>query len=139
MRKGKVTLSVLIDDAVEFARTHNQSVRNYKCKARIVRNAFGSKAAEDITPQDLDRWLTGHCKTPATGNRYRAFLSLCYIQGQRNGKINVNRHTFCSWLAIAGRSIKDIQVLAGHKTIAMSARYAHLSPESATSASESIV
>jgi integrase len=276
-RKGKVTLSTLIDDALEFAQSHNQSVRDYECKARIVRDAFGSKAAEDITPQGLDRWLTSHCKTPATANRYRAFLSLCYRQGQRNGKVTVNparlvpprhennarlrflsreeytklaaiierdhpdhfpsfvvsiftgmrlgeqfsttwnqvdferrlirltktkngsarnvhlnstalaamqsqrnmvphkatdpvfprsgksadyrpwfipalkdagitgytwhcnRHTFCSWLAIAGRSIKDIQVLIGHKTIAMSARYAHLSPESAASASESIV
>jgi site-specific recombinase XerD len=40
-----------------------------------------------------------------------------------------NRHTFCSWLAMAGASIKEIQELAGHKTITMSARYSHLSPE----------
>lgn len=33
-----------------------------------------------------------------------------------------NRHTFCSWLAIAGVSTKEIQVLAGHKTISMAAR-----------------
>jgi predicted SnoaL-like aldol condensation-catalyzing enzyme len=37
--------------------------------------------------------------------------------------------TFCSWLAMAGASIKEIQELAGHKTITMSARYSHLSPE----------
>jgi len=40
-----------------------------------------------------------------------------------------NRHTFCSWLAMAGATIKEIQELAGHKTITMSARYAHLSPD----------
>jgi integrase len=40
-----------------------------------------------------------------------------------------NRHTFCSWLAMAGATIKDIQELAGHKTITMSARYSHLSPD----------
>ncbi len=50
-----------------------------------------------------------------------------------------NRHTFCSWLAMAGRSMKDIQTLAGHKTITMAARYAHLSPDAAAAASESIV
>jgi integrase len=33
-----------------------------------------------------------------------------------------NRHTFCSWLAMAGVSLKEIQELAGHKTIQMSAR-----------------
>jgi integrase len=50
-----------------------------------------------------------------------------------------NRHTFCSWLAMAGVSIKEIQVLAGHKTITMGARYAHFSPESSISASERLV
>jgi integrase len=39
-----------------------------------------------------------------------------------------NRHTFCSWLAMAGATSKDIQEAAGHKTIAMAARYSHLSP-----------
>ena len=35
---------------------------------------------------------------------------------------NSNRHTFCSWLEMAGASIKEIQEAAGHKTITMSAR-----------------
>ena len=39
-----------------------------------------------------------------------------------------NRHTFCSWLAMSGATLKEIQELAGHKTIQMSARYAHLNP-----------
>lgn len=50
-----------------------------------------------------------------------------------------NRHTFCSWLALAGVSIKDIQVLAGHRSITMAARYAHLSPEATAAASERLV
>jgi integrase len=36
------------------------------------------------------------------------------------------RHTFCSRLAQSGASLKVIQEAAGHKTIAMSARYAHM-------------
>jgi hypothetical protein len=40
-----------------------------------------------------------------------------------------DRHTFCSWLAMAEATIKEIQELAGHKTISMSARYAHMSPD----------
>jgi integrase len=39
-----------------------------------------------------------------------------------------NRHTFCSWLAMADASTRQIQEAAGHKTLAMAARYAHLSP-----------
>jgi integrase len=34
--------------------------------------------------------LNKHCKTAATFNRYRAFLSLCYRMGTENGKVTVN-------------------------------------------------
>ena len=39
------------------------------------------------------------------------------------------RHTFASWLAIEGIPIYTISKLMGHKSIAMSERYAHLSPD----------
>jgi integrase len=254
---------------VEFARTHNpKSFRDYECKAGIVRETMGDRIAENIKPQEIDRWLTNHCKTPGTSNRYKSFFSLVYREAMRNGKAEVNparlvqqrkepsgrlrflsreeykrllaaisrrcrehraefvvsvhtgmrlteqysckwsqvdldrraielpktknssprtvhlnadavaaiksvrkprqsifasvfpredskgrydtrswfepcleeaeitgyvwhcnRHTFCSWLAMAGATIKEIQVAAGLKTITMAARYAHLSPE----------
>jgi len=40
------------------------------------------------------------------------------------------RHTFASWLAIQGIPIYTIAKLMGHKSIAMSERYSHLSPDS---------
>ena len=39
-----------------------------------------------------------------------------------------NRHTFCSRLIMAGVGLKVAQELMGHKTIQMTARYAHLAP-----------
>jgi len=39
------------------------------------------------------------------------------------------RHTFASWLALQGETILTIKDLLGHKTLAMTARYAHLSPD----------
>jgi integrase len=38
------------------------------------------------------------------------------------------RHTFCSRFVMAGVPLKTVQELMGHKTIQMTARYAHLSP-----------
>ena len=48
------------------------------------------------------------------------------------------RHTFCSRLAMAGVPLKTIQTLAGHKTIAITARYAHLAPNTLHTAVELI-
>ena len=39
------------------------------------------------------------------------------------------RHTFASWLAIQGTPLFTIKELMGHKTIAMTERYAHLIPD----------
>ena len=44
------------------------------------------------------------------------------------------RHTFCSRLAQHGVGLKVIQEAAGHKTIAMAARYAHMDQTSLRSA-----
>lgn len=49
-----------------------------------------------------------------------------------------NRHTFCSRLIAAGVSLKTVQVLAGHKTISMTARYSHLAPNTLHAAVETI-
>lgn len=275
---GKVvSFASLSEMAVEHAKTHLKSIEHYVTKDKILQKDFGERAAAKITPQEINEWLTEHCKTPATANRYRAFMSLAYRLGMENGKVesnparlvrlrtennarlrflsrdeyakllrivqrdnpqqvpaftvsvytgmrwgeqfsltweqvdmkrkvirltqtkngsarNVplnsvsldalkeqraavphgagepvfplpgpkadcrwwfipavteakitdytwhnNRHTFCSWLAMAGVSTKEIQVLAGHKTITMAARYAHLSPEATASASERLV
>jgi integrase len=262
-----VTVSDLIELALEATANHKDK-RNYISKAAIVREALGDRTAAEVTPQEVEQWLQSRCKTAATANRYKAFISLCYRQGMRNGKVSsnparlvqqqkesagrlrfltreeynrvckairklfpahlpefvvsvntgmrlseqysctwsqvdmsrraidltetkngsartirlnpdalaaiesvrlpgqkppdrvfprqgnsdsfdtrswfqpclaeakitgyvwhANRHTFCSWLAIAGATIKETQELAGHKTITMSARYAHLSPD----------
>lgn len=272
-----VTFNHLSVMAVEHAKTHLRTTRDYVTRAAILSEPFGSRRADSITPQEIDQWLTKHCGTNATANRYRSYISLAYRLGMENGKVNVNparlvrlrkennarlrylsreeyasllkvirhnhpeqvpafvvsvytgmrwgeqftltwgqvdlkrkvirltktksgsarnvplnsvaldalqkqreaiphgagdmvfprpgpssdtrwwfepslreakitgyvwhsnRHTFCSWLALAGASMKEIQVLAGHRSITMAARYSHLSPEATVSASERLV
>ena len=43
-------------------------------------------------------------------------------------------HTFCSRLAMRGATAKAIQELAGHKDLATTQRYMHLSPSALDSA-----
>lgn len=44
------------------------------------------------------------------------------------GNLHLLRHTFCAHLAMAGVSLRRIQVLAGHSDYKVTERYAHLSP-----------
>lgn len=84
-----VTIGELIDDALEFVSDH-KDLRNYVSKAAIVRHAMGHRPALSLKPQELDTWLKTQCKTPATANRYKAFISLCYREGMTNEKVSVN-------------------------------------------------
>jgi integrase len=276
-----VTFGELATAAVDYAKRHLATWKDYDWKERTLREQFGQSSAAAVTPEEIDKFLSSYCKTPATANRFRAFFSLCYRLGMENRKVTVNparlvrarredngrlrflsraeydkllgiiqrdypeqvpafivsiftgmrwseqfslkwaqvdlkrriirllqtkdptgrvqsrprnvpinrialaalekqrklvphkpnylvfpnagdycrfwfepcvaavnisgytwhnnRHTFCSWHAMAGTSIKEIQELSGHKTITMAARYSHLAPDTVASASERIV
>jgi site-specific recombinase XerD len=49
------------------------------------------------------------------------------------------RHTFASRLVMKGVDLKTLQDLMGHKTLAMTARYAHLAPAHKLNALERLV
>ena len=66
-----------------------------------------------------------------TSDRFdtRSWFVPCLEQAGINGYVwHSNRHTFCSCLVMAGETDREIMEAAGHKTIAMAARYSHLSP-----------
>ena len=48
--------------------------------------------------------------------------------GTTNAGVHVLRHMFCSQLAMRGAPARAIQELAGHKDLATSQRYMHLTP-----------
>jgi len=54
----------------------------------------------------------------------------------KNYRWHDNRHSFCSKLVQAGKSLKVVQELAGHRDIKMTARYAHLDHRSKREALE---
>lgn len=68
---------------------------------------------------------------------YKDAVRLCGVQ-LRHPDFNFHslRHSFCSKLAMKGVDIHTISKLAGHKTLAMTMRYAHLSPNFMRSAVE---
>jgi integrase len=44
--------------------------------------------------------------------------------------VHILRHTFCSHLAMQGASMRGVQELVGHQSLAMTQRYSHLTPAS---------
>jgi len=66
-------------------------------------------------------------------------LRKAYENAVSNAKLDdVNfhtlRHTFASWAVMRGVSLKELQDLLGHSSLAMTMRYAHLAPERLRSA-----
>jgi integrase len=45
-----------------------------------------------------------------------------------DGSLHCLRHTYCSHLVMAGVHLRTVQVLAGHSTILVTEKYAHLAP-----------
>jgi site-specific recombinase XerD len=78
----------------------------------------------------------GHDCLP--GNRHW-FEDAVVEAGVRDFTWHDLRHTFASRLIMAGVSIRRVQELMGHKTINMTARYAHLEPAEQLAAVEKLV
>ncbi len=58
-----------------------------------------------------------------------AFGRACTRAGIADFRFHDLRHHFASHLTMKGHNLKTVQELLGHKTVAMTVRYAHLSPE----------
>lgn len=63
-----------------------------------------------------------------------AFTEACLKARIEDFKIHDLRHTCASWLVNAGVPIIDVREVLGHATVAMTEKYAHLSPDRAIKA-----
>jgi integrase len=125
----------LVSRTVELKMTKNGSARTIHLNADAMsaipsKKRPGQSPPEAVFPREV------------TKGRFdaRSLFTSCLKEAKITGYVwHGNRQTFCSWLAMAGASIKGIQEAAGHKTITTSARYIHLSPQYSQSVVERIV
>ena len=72
------------------------------------------------------------------GDIRRSFRTALKRAGIENFRFHDLRHTFASHLVMSGVDLKTVQELMGHKTINMTLRYAHLSPDHKRKAVENL-
>jgi integrase len=119
--------------AIELSKTKNGSGRVAHLNADAVAaieslRRPGQRPVKPIFPRDTDKSFDNR-------SWFEPCLEAAGIEGYT---WHCNRHTFGSWLAMAGASTKEIQEAGGWKTIAVAARYAHLSPSHKLSVVERI-
>ncbi len=95
LRSASASFDEIIGDALEHSSANKVPAahRNDLSIADAVRDWLGGRAAEEITPQEIERRLADLAeqgRAPATLNRYRAFLSLAYSLAIQNGKLATN-------------------------------------------------
>jgi hypothetical protein len=92
LRNKGITFAQIAEEAVAWsAEFHPKDIRTVRSRMSLLVDVFGARAAEDISGQAIDLWLTSQTQwAPATKNRYRALISMTYRQAMRNGKVKSN-------------------------------------------------
>lgn len=103
VRTAPVMVSDLVDLVLDYVKTHgHKDQRTYESRGETIRTGrkrrdgtvihkgLGDRDAETLTAQEIETWLAKFCTTPATFNRYKAFLSLAFKLGIRAKKVTHN-------------------------------------------------
>jgi site-specific recombinase XerD len=124
---------------VHLSTTKNGSDRYVSLNSEALRTlqALKETHARLNLPADSPLFVSGQRKPMSDPREW--FSAACEEANIQGVTWHTLRHTFASRLVMAGVDLKTVQELMGHKTIAMTARYAHLSPEHKLSALERLV
>ena len=94
LRARKVTFGEIAQDALGYSQRTKWSYRQDVYRMKKLLGWLGNKAADSITPQDIEGWLTTKAEEygwkPATQNRFKSLLSLTFRLAVENGKITSN-------------------------------------------------
>ena len=89
---------ITFGDLAQLARQHSESKGKHCARYQLVLKQqlarlegwWKDRAADSLTPSEIEAKLSEHAKTAATFNRYKAALSLAYRVGIADGKVSIN-------------------------------------------------
>lgn len=111
-----------------------ETTKNYTSRDAFMSDAVYDMLKEYVRPANefvfVNQYGEQHKETPTTFKRAANRLFNDGVTDRRQ-KVTFHslRHTFASWLALRGTPILTIRDLMGHKTLAMTERYAKLIPD----------
>jgi site-specific recombinase XerD len=85
-----VRFSELVQDMLAYSKTHKKSCDDDRHRSGKLLEKFKNDVAENITPQQFEKFLDERGVKPATRNRYRALLKLMYRLAEESRKISTN-------------------------------------------------
>ncbi len=91
-----ILFRTLCADALEHSRAENTSKSTHELELKIneLLPVFGDRIAEEITKQEIVRWLTDQYENrgwkPSSRNRWQAAFSLIFRVGMENEKVTKN-------------------------------------------------
>ena len=93
-RKPSINFSQLADDALAYSKRNKRSYKTDVPRFASLKEWFGSHAAEELTPKDIESTLARAAEkekwAPSTFNHYRSLMSLSYRLGILNRKVTSN-------------------------------------------------
>jgi site-specific recombinase XerD len=93
-RTKPVMFGELAEVALDYSKAHKSDSRHDESRMKPILETFRNRAAETITPQEIERWLVDEADenewSPATVNRYKALFSLTFRIALENGKMKYN-------------------------------------------------
>lgn len=144
MRKGE-QFTVTLDQVdfeqkfIHLSKTKNGSSRYVSLNSKAMETFKRLKAEHEQheLPEGSTLFLNYQGRPIADPREW--FTTACERAEIKGVTWHTLRHTFASRLVMKGVNLKTVQELMGHKTISMTARYAHLSPEHKLDALERLV
>jgi integrase len=90
IRQRGVIFQEIADDAIAWSEKRKRSYKNDRTRLKYLKEWFGDRLADSVTPDDIEKRLFALKRSNATRNRYKAALSFSYRLAIRSKKVSIN-------------------------------------------------
>ncbi len=128
MRKGEILGLRWHDIDIKLNIIHLLETKNGE-KREVPMNTVVQKTIIGVLKNPESQYVFCNKDGKPYGNVRKSFFTACSKAGIINFRFHDLRHTFASQLVMSGVDLNTVRELLGHKSITMTLRYSHLSPD----------